>query len=211
MLRMPKSAKRKTPPENAYALKYQGNESFGRIFMEALNGFDEAAESMGYPGLPRAQVRQRMAVKPSGWDEPPQGPQMIAIHPHFMMEVVALVHNPITEKILHAAVAPFFTMVFTKLSGMFTKKKRDDGAILQYPVIYKPALYLEADQVLVTALMTIDKPEDYKCAETLVPQAFERAIAWLGRNGRQGAYLTYRITKCQLSAFPAVSDTPPEA
>jgi hypothetical protein len=75
---------------------------------------------------------------------------------------------------------------------MFTKK-HSEGDTIEYPVMSRPAMYFEAEQVLVTAMMTIRKAEDYKCAETLVPLAFERAVDWLERNGRQGPYLTYRI------------------
>ena len=75
--------------------------------------------------------------------------------------------------------------------------------------MFCPAMYFEAEQVLVTAEMAIRKPEDYACAEILVPQAFERAVNWLERNGRQAPYLTYRIDDCKLNSFPTISFDPP--
>jgi len=78
-------------------------------------------------------------------------------------------------------------------------------------VQFKPSLFLEAEQVMVTAIMTINKPEDYQDAEKLVPLAFQNAVKFLSQNGRKGRYLTYRIANGAVNNIPTVSDEPVEA
>jgi hypothetical protein len=72
-------------------------------------------------------------------------------------------------------------------------------------------MFFQAEQVMVTVIMTINKPADYKDAEKLVPLAFERAVAWLEHHGRQNRYLTYRVTDGQLNSFPTISADPVSA
>ena len=206
---MPKRASKTPPAINGHALNFRGDAEFGDAFVRAIEGLEEEAELIGYPGIDSREIVTRMKVLPEGWGQVYQGPTMSAYHIFRpMVEIVILLREPITKALVQVASGEFFKMVFPKIGKIFTKKEGGAGEN-QYPIIFRPAMYFESEQVLVTALMTVRTPGDYKCAETLVPQAFERAIDWLERNGRQAPYLTYRIEDCKLNSFPSISHEPP--
>lgn len=205
---MAKRSEKAKTPVNGYAMNFHGSETFGRLFVEATKGLDNEAAAIGYPGLNSHEVQARMSALPQGPKEPYRGPTMMAGAVPFVLGIIAFLKEPITKALVQVASGEFFKLVLPKIGKMFSKKK-GAGDQVEYPVLFRPAMYFEAEQVLVTAIMTIRKPEDYQCAETLVPQAFERAVDWLERNGRQAPYLTYRIDECKLNSFPSLSQVPP--
>jgi hypothetical protein len=206
---MPKRTEKPNTAINGYAMKYYGTETFARVFLEAIHGLDDEAETIGYPGLTSQEVDARMSALPRGPREPYRGPTMVVGAGPLLMSIIAFLKEPITKALVQVASSEFFKLVLPKIGKMFSKKGGVADTI-QYPVVFRPAMYFEAEQVLVTAIMTIRKPEDYQCAETLVPQAFERAVDWLDRNGRQAPYLTYRIDDCKLNSFPTISHDAPD-
>jgi hypothetical protein len=193
---------------NGHALSFRGDSSIGNGFINAIEGLEEEATAIGYPGLERSELRDRMKFMPEGWNSNYRGPTMSAHYVMSLIELVALLRDPITKALVQVASAEFFKIALQKIGKMFEKKEQLDENI-RYPVLFRPAMYFESEQVLVTALMTINKADDYKCAETLVPQAFERAVDWLERNGRQAPYITYRIEDCKLNSFPSLTHEPP--
>jgi hypothetical protein len=188
-------------------MSYWGSQTFGRVFVDAFQGIDGEAAAIGYPGIRSDEVRERMSDFPI---EPPRvdrGPTMVVGFAPFFIKIVAYLKEPITKSLVEIASSEFFKLVFSKLENVF-KQNPDPGETVQYPVLFKPSMFFESEQVMVTAIMTINKPEDFKDAEKLVPLAFERAVNWLERNGRQAPYLTYRIKDGQLNNFPTISGEP---
>jgi hypothetical protein len=200
---MAKKKSKTKPAINGYSMGYWGSETFGRVFVESLHGIDEEAQAVGFPGLRSNEVDEWMGDFPV---EPRRtgGPTMSVVGAAFFIKIVAYLKEPATKALVEVASSEFFKLIFSKLSKMF-KKNPAPGEAIQYPVIFRPAMFFQSEQVMVTVIMTIKKPEDYKDAEKLVPQAFERAVEWLEHHGRQGPYLTYRVTDGQLNSFPTIS------
>lgn len=204
--RSPKRAPKSEPALNAHSLGFWGNETFGRVFVDAFHGIDEEADAVGFPGLRYNEVRQWMGDFPVE-EQADRGPVMMAGHAIFFIKVIAYLKEPVTKALVEIASGEFFKLIFEKLGKVF-KKDPPASETIQYPVLFKPSMFFQAEQVMVTAIMTINQAEDYKAAEKLVPLAFERAVAWLERNGRQAPYLTYRIKDGQLNSFPTISSEP---
>jgi hypothetical protein len=202
----PKRPRKSKPAVNAHSLGYRGSETFGRVFVDAFHGIDEEAAAIGFPGLRSNEVREWMGDFPVE-SQADRGPTMIAGHVIFFIKVVAYLKEPVTKALVEVASGEFFKLVFVRLAKVF-KKDPAPTETIQYPVLFKPSMFFQAENVMVTAIMTISKPEDYKDAERLVPLAFERAVDWLARNGRQEPYLTYRIKDGQLNSFPTISAEP---
>lgn len=174
---------RNTESRNGYILGYWGSETFGRLFVEAARGLDEEAATLGFTGLTSAEAASRMSALPQKHEAVDRGPTMVfgAAALPFLFKVMAFVQEPVTKALVQVVSGEFFKLVIPKLGGIFTRKKPTEA--IEYPISFRPAMFFEAENVLVTAIMTIRKPDDYKAAETLVPLAFERAVDWLERNG----------------------------
>jgi hypothetical protein len=204
---MPKKKRKPTPAINAYSMSTWGNETFGRLFIESIHGLDEEAEAIGFPGLSADEVDEWMGSNFPVEQRHKGGPTQSATAAIFFIKIVAYLKEPVTKALVEIASSEFFKLIFSKLGKMF-KTKPTGRDVIQYPVMFKPSMFFQAEQVMVTVLMPINKPEDYKDAEKLVPLAFERAVAWLERNGRQDRYLTYRVVNGQLNSFPTISPDP---
>jgi hypothetical protein len=203
---MTKRPKKTAHAVNGYVWSFRGSASFSKSFLESIEGLPDEAEAIGIPGLEGSEAVARLSALPNQPTRSYRGSMASAVHIMFMMEIIAFPKEPVTKALVQVASSEFFRLVLPKIGKMFAKRRSHR---VPYPIIFRPAMYFEAEQVLVTAIMTIGKADDYKCAESLVPQAFERAVDWLERNGRQAPYLTYRIVDCRLNSFPSLSHEPP--
>jgi hypothetical protein len=206
----PARARKLTRPQNAgYSMAYWGNDTFADVFLDALKGFKDEAHAAGFADLPASDLSERLKGFPAE-TRPAKGPVAFAHLIPFLVKVIIFLKEPATVALIEMGCHQIFKVTFSKFGKMF-KKDPAPGKAIQYPVLFKPSLCLEAEQVMVTAIMTINKPEDYKDAEKLVPLAFQKAVQFLSQNGKKGRYLTYRIADGQVNNIPTVSDEPVEA
>jgi hypothetical protein len=190
-------------------MAYRGNVTFGDAFIEALKGFNDEAQAAGFTDLSDAELRDRFRNFPAE-TRPAEGPVAVFHFIPVFIKVIIFLKEPATIALIEMGCHEIFKRTFSRFGKLF-KKNPAPGKAIQYPVLFKPSLCLEAEQVIVTAIMTINKPEDYKDAEKLVPLAFQKGVEFLECNGRTGRYLTFRIKDGQVNNIPTISDEPVEA
>lgn len=214
----PKRGKKSTPRRTAklpklqnagYSTAYRGNVTFGEAFVDALKGFNDEAQAAGFTDLDQGELRERFKGFPEEM-RPTGGPVAMFHLIPFFVKLVIFLKEPATVALIEMGCHEIFKLTFSRFGKLF-KKNPDPGKAIQYPVQFRPSLMLEAEQVMVTAIMTINKPEDYQDAEKLVPLAFKKGLEFLSMHGRQGRYLTFRITDGQVNNIPTISDEPLEA
>ena len=205
------------PPKVAYTLNMFGNSTFQKAFIESFSGFEAEMEESGVLGLSGSEARDAFA----GFAEYPgiwhiSGYVASAFGPPTFLQLVSILQEPFSKELIAWSLGAFFKAAFDRLGRMFgTKQSAATEAkasrSVSFPIQFRPSMWFQAEQVLVTVICDLNEPSDFTLAETLIPLAFQRAGEWLERNGRTHPYVTYRITNGKLNNIPDLSaDEPPK-
>ncbi|HVA54106.1 MAG TPA: hypothetical protein VNF05_11420 [Acidimicrobiales bacterium] len=69
--------------------------------------------------------------------------------------------------------------------------------------------WFNTDRVFIQVIATLNKGEDAKGIDDLVPEAFRSALTWIEQHGVQAPVLVYRIIDGNLSSYPTLAEIVP--
>lgn len=199
-------------PSAAYTFNMFGSASFQQTFLESFTGFESQMDKLGISALSGAEADASFsgfAEYPPAWKT--RGYVASAFHPPTFLQIVAILKDPFSKELIAWSLGAFFKAAFERVGRLFGGSKEPAAKTLSFPVQFRPAMWFEVEQVLVTVIFDLNEPSDFTLAETLVPLAFQRAGEWLERNGRTHPYLTYRIKDGKLNNIPTLSAEEPPA
>lgn len=207
---MDKSMEQQPAGENGYTFNLFGNETFQRQLLENFAGFEGEMEKAGYAALGKAEANEvfsGITEYPEAWRT--SGYVASVFHPPTFLQIIAVLRDPLSKIVISSALGVFFKAAFERMAGLFGAGKTATPAV-SFPVQFRPAMWLQSEQVLVTVICDLNEPADFRIAETLIPLAFERAGEWLERNGKTHTYMTYRVKDGKLNNIPTLTaDEPP--
>jgi hypothetical protein len=189
-----------------------GNATFQRAFVESFAGFESQMNDAGIAAFSSSEAAvsfSGLAEYPPAWKT--TGYVASAFPPPIFLQIVAILQEPFSKELIAWSLGAFFKAAFERLGRFFGAKAAPAARTITFPVQFRPAMWFEAEQVLVTVICDLNDASDFTLAETLVPLAFQRAGEWLERNGRTHPYLTYRIKDGKLNNIPTLTaDEPPQ-
>lgn len=89
------------------------------------------------------------------------------------------------------------------------KRRNEEKGMDERPLTVSFGAWFDTDSVFVQVIATLQKGESAEGVETLVPEAFRRARAWLEQHGVQQPVLIYRVRNGELSSFPTLASSVP--
>jgi hypothetical protein len=89
------------------------------------------------------------------------------------------------------------------------RRRKQGKGLAEKPLTFSFGAWFDTDTVFVQVIATLQKGESAEGIETLVPEAFRRAQAWLEQHGVQQPVLIYRVRNGELSSFPTLASSVP--
>jgi len=90
------------------------------------------------------------------------------------------------------------------------KRRKQEKGLAERPLTVSFGAWFDTDGVFVQVIATLKKGESAEGIETLIPEAFRRAHAWLEQHGVQQPVLIYRVRNGELSSFPTLASSVPQ-
>ena len=195
-------------PANAFTFKVSGS-TIHRRFDEAFRGFVKEMKSQGYAQLGHSEGFQSFSDRPGAWKTKYRGTYASAFGPPEFIQIIALLAEPVSKAVIEVFALGFMRAALSRFKKLFSSKTKDREAALRFPIRFRPAIWLDSEEVLITVIADIESPGDFKAAEQLIPRAFYQATKFLERRSVTHPYVTYRIKNGKLNNIPTLSADEP--
>ncbi len=182
---------------------YNGENSFVQKVCTPF--FNTVAENFINSGLKSAV--DKPYYPPTNSSRQFQGPRNYVDPTLLLLGLSVFLKTPIGEWMVNKLCDEIYdAMIRPALKKLFTGYKEHGYNRL---IEFKFEAYYEADDLHVLIHAFANSDEELQQIEALIPEAQQKALAWVEKNGITGKTLLYTIKNGELSNYPAISQERP--